>query len=306
MSRNTSVLVFAVTVVSLMLPALSARGQFPNPFNGDIDPFNKNNKLPFHIETPIRKPDFSRGDPSVSGLTVMSYEVDLDGYVWASSRSDKPLRKTATRAVLGHYPDGRAYWKWGDKIYPARSTYDAPGLRLDFARKQAAEQARKAEEAKQAAIWQQFVAVQNQLLQTPDFQLTAQLQNVPTEVLYKNLVGLEVAIREIRFRGTANPAGFEKLAMLTRGELIRRDLAGRTPPPPPAMIDLGTVQGLQRALAALGYNPGPADGIYGPQTIAAVIEFQTARGLVADGIVGDQTRASLRAALDARGVPHSG
>lgn len=60
---------------------------------------------------------------------------------------------------------------------------------------------------------------------------------------------------------------------------------------------------IQRQLAALGYDPGPIDGIRGPRTIAAVRAFQAARGLVVDGIVGPQTRAALNAAQSAPAAP---
>jgi peptidoglycan hydrolase-like protein with peptidoglycan-binding domain len=40
-----------------------------------------------------------------------------------------------------------------------------------------------------------------------------------------------------------------------------------------------TVQTVQRLLTALGYNPGPVDGIYGPQTRAALQAFQHRVGL---------------------------
>ncbi|MYZ50401.1 TIGR02594 family protein [Propylenella binzhouense] len=50
---------------------------------------------------------------------------------------------------------------------------------------------------------------------------------------------------------------------------------------------------IQRRLAALGYDPGPLDGIRGRLTIAAVKRFQTDRGLLADGIAGPLTIAAL-------------
>jgi len=49
------------------------------------------------------------------------------------------------------------------------------------------------------------------------------------------------------------------------------------------------VEELQRILTSLGYNPGPIDGIFGPRTRSAVIEFQMDNGLVPDGIVGPRT-----------------
>jgi peptidoglycan hydrolase-like protein with peptidoglycan-binding domain len=55
------------------------------------------------------------------------------------------------------------------------------------------------------------------------------------------------------------------------------------------------VKTLQRWLNQHGYNPGPRDGIYGPQTEAAVRRFQGAAGVKADGIYGPQTAAAALA-----------
>jgi len=48
------------------------------------------------------------------------------------------------------------------------------------------------------------------------------------------------------------------------------------------------VEGLQVALAALGYDPGVPDGIVGPATRRAVSAYQQDRGLVADGHVDEE------------------
>jgi lysozyme len=53
------------------------------------------------------------------------------------------------------------------------------------------------------------------------------------------------------------------------------------------------VKELQQRLSDQGFDPGPIDGAFGPQTKAAVMAFQTANGLTADGIVGPKTRAAL-------------
>jgi flagellum-specific peptidoglycan hydrolase FlgJ len=50
---------------------------------------------------------------------------------------------------------------------------------------------------------------------------------------------------------------------------------------------------LQEALSALGFNPGPADGIFGPRTKEALMAFQRSSGIAVDGICGPQTRAAL-------------
>lgn len=57
-----------------------------------------------------------------------------------------------------------------------------------------------------------------------------------------------------------------------------------------------TVLDLQRRLAALGFNPGPIDGIRGQKTIDAVKAAQQKYGLVVDGIVGPQTMTALKRA----------
>lgn len=53
------------------------------------------------------------------------------------------------------------------------------------------------------------------------------------------------------------------------------------------------VEELQTLLIRYGFNPGSIDGIFGPQTQAAVLGFQRSQGLVADGIVGPKTWAAL-------------
>ena len=53
------------------------------------------------------------------------------------------------------------------------------------------------------------------------------------------------------------------------------------------------VRTLQAVLAEKGFDPGPADGIYGPLTEAAVRAFQDYRGLTVDGVAGKQTLGSL-------------
>ena len=54
-----------------------------------------------------------------------------------------------------------------------------------------------------------------------------------------------------------------------------------------------TVTKLQQLLAARGYDPGPVDGQFGPQTRGAVVRFQRDAGLVVDGLVAAQTWRAL-------------
>ncbi len=54
------------------------------------------------------------------------------------------------------------------------------------------------------------------------------------------------------------------------------------------------VRNLQLMLQALGYNPGPIDGIYGPLTYEAVWAFQRDYGLTPrDGICGRDTKTKI-------------
>ncbi len=49
------------------------------------------------------------------------------------------------------------------------------------------------------------------------------------------------------------------------------------------------IKTLQKRLLALGFNPGPIDGISGPMTISAIKQAQAKLGTVADGLVGPIT-----------------
>lgn len=85
-----------------------------------------------------------------------------------------------------------------------------------------------------------------------------------------------------------------------------RYFASATPvavqPPPAGILRLtepllrgDAVARLQKCLAALGFNPGAQDGVYGPQTEAAVAAFQAANGLLVDGEFGPTTREAMSA-----------
>lgn len=53
------------------------------------------------------------------------------------------------------------------------------------------------------------------------------------------------------------------------------------------------VKQIQQALKNKGFDPGEIDGIWGRNTIAAVMQFQQRQGLEVDGIVGPETSAAL-------------
>jgi peptidoglycan hydrolase-like protein with peptidoglycan-binding domain len=53
------------------------------------------------------------------------------------------------------------------------------------------------------------------------------------------------------------------------------------------------VRDVQRRLTELGFHSGPADGVYGGQTAAAVQAFQSAKRMLVDGEVGAATAKAL-------------
>ena len=61
------------------------------------------------------------------------------------------------------------------------------------------------------------------------------------------------------------------------------------------------VTALQQNLTAAGYYSGAVDGVYGPQTVAAVEDLQKASGLPVTGAVDKATAAALDAKLQALG-----
>ncbi|HHY12771.1 MAG TPA: hypothetical protein GX529_09100 [Firmicutes bacterium] len=56
------------------------------------------------------------------------------------------------------------------------------------------------------------------------------------------------------------------------------------------------VLALQNMLSNAGFNPGPIDGIFGPKTQTATMDFQRSAGLVVDGIAGPVTWSALERA----------
>jgi soluble lytic murein transglycosylase-like protein len=63
--------------------------------------------------------------------------------------------------------------------------------------------------------------------------------------------------------------------------------------PSEALGGSARVAALQVGLRAHGFDPGPVDGVRGPQTTRALVAFQRAKGLAADGRLGPQTRRAL-------------
>lgn len=71
--------------------------------------------------------------------------------------------------------------------------------------------------------------------------------------------------------------------------------AGLTNPPPQDAPPLqrAEVVALQERLAELGFEPGPADGIPGPQTRQAIRRFQESQNMIADGFASPEVLSKL-------------
>ncbi len=71
-------------------------------------------------------------------------------------------------------------------------------------------------------------------------------------------------------------------------------------------MDRAIIIEIQKALASKGFSPGEIDGDFGPQTEAAVLDFQLSEGLLADGEVGPDTAAELGISLTPAKQPEPG
>ena len=73
--------------------------------------------------------------------------------------------------------------------------------------------------------------------------------------------------------------------------------AGTPPPAEAATLDASERQRVQAALAAEGFDPGPADGKFGPRTRQAIAAWQQANGHAATGALTEDQAESLLAGV---------
>ena len=122
--------------------------------------------------------------------------------------------------------------------------------------------------------------------------------------------------------GVAGPATLRKIAELTGIQIGDAPSSGETAPDEDVASPGGLFGGvyttlqvgsqgdrvrvLQRALAALGFDPGAIDGDFGTGTQTAVKAFQAIVGLTADGKAGKLTLSKLETYFDAQGNLISG
>lgn len=118
----------------------------------------------------------------------------------------------------------------------------------------------------------------------------------------------ELDRREIAERNRDRVAARLSPEALARAQRMAREWrpggAAKRPAPASRRADAGDdlrtrVTAVQGALERLGHAPGPADGVAGPKTRAAIRAFQAAAGLPVDGEVSDRLESEILSALAA-------
>lgn len=66
------------------------------------------------------------------------------------------------------------------------------------------------------------------------------------------------------------------------------------------------IKDIQTALRDAGFDPGPIDGIFGPQTESAVLAYQRDKGLEVTGAVGTEMQSLLGLSTGGQGDPDAG
>ncbi|HTR02530.1 MAG TPA: peptidoglycan-binding domain-containing protein [Thermoanaerobaculia bacterium] len=114
------------------------------------------------------------------------------------------------------------------------------------------------------------------------------------------LAQLKAKLEAAGFERTAESVG-EKLTRLEGQRASGRFFTGAAAPPRGAAPVVGhgsanIVTGAQQKLRALGWDV-ETDGVVGPKTRRAILEFQSLHDLDIDGILGPETLAALDAAV---------
>ena len=78
--------------------------------------------------------------------------------------------------------------------------------------------------------------------------------------------------------------------------------AGTVRPAVDRLLNRGDIQVAEAHLQDFGFDPGPVDGIYTPQTQAAVRAYQARYGLPVSGLLDYATRRELLPGLDSQNV----
>ena len=129
----------------------------------------------------------------------------------------------------------------------------------------------------------EYKTVRKQVMSNPP---TTRKVTIPAE--YKT-VRVQQLVEEAKTRTIEIPAEYQtvsKTVKISDGQMAWRPILCQT------NATRQTIQAIQRALAAAGFNPGPIDGVIGRETSEAVRRFQKAKGL-AQGYLTIETLQAL-------------
>ncbi|HEX5543306.1 MAG TPA: L,D-transpeptidase family protein [Micromonospora sp.] len=121
-------------------------------------------------------------------------------------------------------------------------------------------------------------------------------------------VAILVATSSLALTAGSTSAGARSTTEFRTAAAATQTLAAASTQPVLRQGSRGTaVADLQRRLAALRYDVGPIDGIFGSSTYHGVVAFQKVNNLARDGIVGPKTWAALaRPVIPKPKYTHSG
>lgn len=133
----------------------------------------------------------------------------------------------------------------------------------------------------------EYKSVRKQVMAQPP---TTRKVTIPAE--YKT-VRVQQLVEEAKTRTIEIPAEYQSVTKTTKvsdGQMAWRPILCQT------NATRQTIQAVQRALAAKGFDPGPIDGVIGSETSGAVRRFQKAKGL-AQGYLTLETLQALGVSL---------
>jgi localization factor PodJL len=116
----------------------------------------------------------------------------------------------------------------------------------------------------------------------------------PESLKRRDIIGAALSKDDLA-KAKAAADGFEPLPLIAEANDVMMPAAGWGEDTTSAELqsEQDIVAVVQRRLAEQGFDPGPADGLLGEQTIQAITEFQEQAGLPATGRIDDELVAAL-------------
>lgn len=100
--------------------------------------------------------------------------------------------------------------------------------------------------------------------------------------------------KTLLFLGGGGLAAYGVYCLVQKKSALAQTSVRQPPPDAKAYASDPAVVSVQLALRALGFDPGPVDGVMGANTASALRKFQNSRGLPATGQMDAQTIDALK------------